>query len=117
MAESSSLSNYFFGKQVETANISLSKKAQLCIVVKRLKDDQTDPGNPASCDAVAPPSARSGKAVLSGPAALAALKDCSKSAMMSSMCSVPTEIRMASSVTPEAIRSSSDSCSCVVDQG
>lgn len=37
--------------------------------------------------------------------------------MMSSICSVPTEIRMPSSVTPESRRSCSDSCSCVVDHG
>lgn len=33
------------------------------------------------------------------------------------MCSVPTEMRIKSSVTPLLIRSSSDSCSCVVVQG
>lgn len=49
--------------------------------------------------------------------ALDALKDCSKSAMMSSMCSVPTEIRIASSATPESRRSWLLSCWCVVDQG
>ena len=49
--------------------------------------------------------------------ALDALKDCSKSAMMSSMCSVPTEIRIASSATPESRRSCLLSCWCVVDQG
>ncbi|KAL7359630.1 hypothetical protein ACKS0A_10230 [Histoplasma ohiense] len=37
--------------------------------------------------------------------------------MISSICSVPTEKRMASSVTPDAMRSSSLSCSCVVDHG
>jgi len=36
----------------------------------------------------------------SGFAALLAAKDCSKSAMISSMCSVPTEILIRSSVTP-----------------
>lgn len=46
-----------------------------------------------------------------------ALKDCSKSAMMSSMCSVPTEMRMRSSVTPLSIRSCSFSCSWVVVHG
>ena len=45
------------------------------------------------------------------------LNDCSKSAMMSSMCSVPTEMRMRSSVAPDEAFSSSESCSCVVDQG
>lgn len=45
------------------------------------------------------------------------LKDCSKSAMMSSMCSVPTEMRMRSSLTPELVFSSSESCSWVVVQG
>jgi hypothetical protein len=43
--------------------------------------------------------------------------DCTKSAMMSSMCSVPTEIRIKSSVTPLLMRSSSESCSCVVVHG
>lgn len=67
----------------------------------------------------------------------ACLNDCSKSAMMSSMCSVPTEIRMRSymkvsalttrrrsvpvqeltSVTPLLTFSSSLSCSCVVVHG
>ena len=45
------------------------------------------------------------------------VKDCLKSAIMSSICSVPTEIRMRSSVTPLLMRSSSESCSCVVVQG
>jgi hypothetical protein len=65
------------------------------------------------------------------------LNDCSKSAMISSMCSVPTEIRIRScilyqqtsnndnmsisivhtSVTPELIFSSSLNCSCVVVHG
>lgn len=55
--------------------------------------------------------------VRSGTSDLIARKDCSKSAIMSSMCSVPTEIRIASSVTPESKRSWSVSCSWVVDQG
>lgn len=46
-----------------------------------------------------------------------ALKDCSKSWIMSSMCSIPTDMRIMSSVTPESVFSWSDSCSCVVDQG
>ena len=37
--------------------------------------------------------------------------DCSKSWMISSICSVPTEMRIMSSVTPLLILSSSDSCS------
>jgi hypothetical protein len=45
------------------------------------------------------------------------LKDWSKSAIMSSICSVPTEIRMRSSVTPLLVRSSSLSCSWVVVHG
>ena len=53
----------------------------------------------------------------SGFAAWLALKLCSKSAMISSMCSVPTEMRMRSSVTPESMRSDSESCSWVVVQG
>ena len=53
----------------------------------------------------------------SGFDALLAAKDCSKSAMMSLMCSVPTEIRIRSSVTPLFAFSSSLSCSCVVVQG
>ena len=53
----------------------------------------------------------------SGFDALLVAKDCSKSAMMSSMCSVPTEIRMRSSVTPLFVFSSSLSCSWVVVQG
>ena len=50
-------------------------------------------------------------------AALLALKDCSKSAIISSMCSFPTLILMRSSVTPLSVFSSSLSCSCVVVQG
>jgi hypothetical protein len=64
-----------------------------------------------------------------------ALNDCSKSAMISSICSVPTEIRIRSyhqalafpaqktvnqkltSVTPELSLSSSLNCSCVVVHG
>jgi hypothetical protein len=46
-----------------------------------------------------------------------AAKLCSKSWIMSSMCSIPTEMRIMSSVTPESNRSCSDNCSCVVDQG
>jgi len=46
-----------------------------------------------------------------------AAKLCSKSWMMSSMCSIPTEMRIMSSVTPESSRSWSESCSCVVDHG
>lgn len=49
--------------------------------------------------------------------ALLAANDCSKSWMISSICSVPTEIRMRSSVTPESFFSSSLSCSCVVLHG
>jgi hypothetical protein len=43
--------------------------------------------------------------------------DCSKSLMISSMCSVPTLILIKSSVTPEFSFSSSLSCSWVVLQG
>lgn len=50
-------------------------------------------------------------------AASLAWKLCSKSWMMSSMCSIPTDTRMRSSVTPESIFSWSLSCSCVVVQG
>lgn len=45
------------------------------------------------------------------------LKLWSKSWMMSSMCSMPTEMRIRSSVTPESIFSWSLSCSWVVVQG
>ena len=38
-----------------------------------------------------------------GSTALLAAKDCSKSAIMSSMCSIPTEIRIRSSVTPLSV--------------
>lgn len=44
-------------------------------------------------------------------------KDCSKSFMISSMCSVPTLMRIRSSDTPEFCFSSSLSCSWVVLQG
>lgn len=53
----------------------------------------------------------------SGLEAALAANDCSKSAMMSSMCSVPTEMRMRSSVTPLSSFSWSLSCSCVVVHG
>ena len=42
---------------------------------------------------------------------------CAKSAQMSSMCSIPTETRIMSLVTPYAVCSSSVSCSCVVLDG
>jgi hypothetical protein len=59
----------------------------------------------------------SGCAPASGFTALAAAKDCSKSWMISSMCSVPTEMRIRSSVTPLSVFSCSLSCSCVVVHG
>lgn len=46
-----------------------------------------------------------------------AAKDCSKSSMMSSMCSIPTETRMRSGETPELSCSSGVSCSWVVEAG
>lgn len=53
----------------------------------------------------------------SGCAALLAENDCSKSRMISSICSVPTDIRIRSSVTPLSAFSSWLSCSWVVLQG
>ena len=50
-------------------------------------------------------------------AALLFLNDCSKSWMISSICSYPTEMRIRSSVTPESSLSCSLNCSCVVFQG
>ena len=62
-------------------------------------------------------SALSGLPLASALVAELAAKLCSKSWRMSSMCSYPTDIRIMSSVTPESMRSCSESCSCVVDQG
>lgn len=62
-------------------------------------------------------SAFSGTDFPSGFAASLAAKLCSKSWIISSICSIPTEIRIISSVTPESSRSCSDSCSWVVDHG
>ena len=48
---------------------------------------------------------------------LAAVNPCSRSAKMSSMCSMPTASRTRPGVTPAASWSSGESCECVVDAG